>query len=40
LPTRDLYTAPVPPGGWTVPMPGDTRFTWEYDDAREKLLAL
>ncbi|MEV4253239.1 ferritin-like domain-containing protein [Spirillospora sp. NPDC049652] len=38
--THDLYTTPVEPSTRTVPMTGDTRFTWEYDDGREKLLAL
>ncbi|MFC4913070.1 ferritin-like domain-containing protein [Actinomadura gamaensis] len=38
--THDLYTTPVEPSTATVPMAGDTRFTWEYDDGREKLLAL
>ncbi|MCP2334845.1 ferritin-like domain-containing protein [Actinomadura rupiterrae] len=38
--THDLYTTPVEPSTATVPMSGDTRFTWEYDDGREKLLAL
>ena len=35
----------MPPGreyesGWANPMAGDTRFSWEYDGGREKLLAL
>jgi hypothetical protein len=38
--THDLYTDPVPSDSWTVPMTGDTRFTWEYDDGRDRLLAL
>ena len=25
---------------WDVPSSGDTRFTWEYDDGRDRLLAL
>jgi P-aminobenzoate N-oxygenase AurF len=38
--TRDLYTdAPQEPG-WAVPMAGHSRFTWEYDEGRERLLAL
>jgi hypothetical protein len=40
MPTRDLYTtAPAEPG-WQVPMAGNSRFTWEYDEGRERLLAL
>ncbi|WP_026415967.1 ferritin-like domain-containing protein [Actinomadura oligospora] len=38
--THDLYTTPVDPSIQAVPMTGDTRFTWEYDDGRDKLLAL
>ncbi|RFU40576.1 ferritin-like domain-containing protein [Actinomadura logoneensis] len=38
--THDLYTSPVEPSHRTVPMTGDTRFTWEYDDGRDRLLAL
>jgi hypothetical protein len=38
--THDLYTSPVQDATWNVPMTGDTRFTWEYDDGRDRLLAL
>ncbi len=38
--THRLYTAPVDKPTWDVPMSGDARFTWEYDEGREKLLAL
>ncbi|MQY06680.1 ferritin-like domain-containing protein [Actinomadura macrotermitis] len=38
--THDLYTDPVPTSTWDVPLAGDTRFTWEYDDGRDRLLAL
>ena len=38
--TYDKYTSPVERENWTVPMVGDSRFTWEYDDGRKKLLAL
>ncbi|OLT29448.1 aminobenzoate oxygenase [Actinomadura sp. CNU-125] len=38
--THDLYTAPVDTSTWDVPMTGDARFTWEYDDGRDRLLAL
>ncbi|MEV5705494.1 ferritin-like domain-containing protein [Actinoallomurus sp. NPDC052274] len=37
---RDRYTIPVPDGTWDVPAAGAARFTWEYDDARDRLLAL
>src|SRR5690606_28631386 len=38
--THDLYTEPVDTSTWDVPMIGDARFTWEYDDGRDRLLAL
>lgn len=38
--THDLYTEPVDKSTWQVPMTGDARFTWEYDDGRDRLLAL
>ena len=38
--TRDLYTRPVDDGEWAVPAHGAARFTWEYDDGRDRLLAL
>ena len=38
--TRDLYTTPVSEGIWTVPATGAARFTWDYDDGRDRLLAL
>ncbi|MBA9005761.1 MULTISPECIES: ferritin-like domain-containing protein [Thermomonospora] len=38
--THELYTAEAGRAPWTVPMTGDTRFTWEYDDGRDRLLAL
>lgn len=38
--THRLYSTPVAEDSWDVPMAGDARFTWEYDDGREKLLAL
>jgi P-aminobenzoate N-oxygenase AurF len=34
------YIRPVSPGTWDVPAAGATRFTWEYDDGRDRLLAL
>ncbi|MEU7132380.1 ferritin-like domain-containing protein [Streptomyces sp. NPDC046261] len=38
--TRELYT--TDPGGpvWEVPAGGAARFGWDYDDGRERLLAL
>jgi hypothetical protein len=38
--THDLYTEPVGKSTWNVPLAGDARFTWEYDDGRDRLLAL
>jgi len=38
--THDLYTAPVENDEWAVPASGAARFNWEYDDGRERLLAL
>ncbi|SEG84591.1 P-aminobenzoate N-oxygenase AurF [Thermomonospora echinospora] len=38
--THELYTAPVGEQTWDVPMTGDARFAWEYDDGRDRLLAL
>jgi hypothetical protein len=38
--THDLYTTPVEAPSWSVPLAGQTRFNWEYDDNREKLLSL
>ena len=38
--THPLYTVPVAEGTWTVPASGSARFNWEYDDGRERLLAL
>jgi hypothetical protein len=40
LSTNDLYTVPPEQPGWEVPMAGDSRFTWEYDDGRQRLLDL
>jgi P-aminobenzoate N-oxygenase AurF len=37
---RDRYTSPVPDGTWEVPVTGAARFTWEYDDSRDRLLSL
>jgi hypothetical protein len=38
--TYDHYTTPVAPGTWDIPAAGATRFSWEYDDGRERLLDL
>jgi hypothetical protein len=38
--TYDLYTTPVEPGTWDVPASGAARFSWEYDDGRQRLLDL
>ncbi|MEO3783842.1 ferritin-like domain-containing protein [Actinocorallia sp. B10E7] len=38
--THELYTTPVSRENWNVPLAGDTRFTWEYDEGRDKLLNL
>jgi hypothetical protein len=38
--TYDKYSSDVSRETWDLPMAGDTRFTWEYDDGRDKLLAL
>jgi para-aminobenzoate N-oxygenase AurF len=37
---RDRYTSPVPGGTWDIPTSGATRFNWEYDDGRDRLLSL
>lgn len=38
--THDLYITPAQTAPWEVPASGATRFTWEYDEGREKLLGL
>jgi hypothetical protein len=38
--TRGLYTTPVDAWSSTVPASGAARFAWDYDDGRERLLAL
>jgi len=40
LSTNDLYTVPPEQPGWDVPMAGASRFTWEYDEGRQRLLDL
>ncbi|NRQ39634.1 ferritin-like domain-containing protein [Nonomuraea sp. NN258] len=38
--THDLYTIPAELSTWNVEMAGQSRFTWEYDDGRDRMLAL
>jgi P-aminobenzoate N-oxygenase AurF len=38
--THDHYVAPVSTSTWDVPATGSTRFTWEYDEGRTRLLDL
>nr|WP_202513884.1 MULTISPECIES: ferritin-like domain-containing protein [unclassified Streptomyces] len=38
--THDLYTTAPDEPLWTVPATGAARFSWDYDDGRERLLAL
>jgi len=38
--TYDLYTTAVEPGTWDVPATGAARFSWEYEDGRQRLLDL
>src|ERR1022692_3739831 len=40
MPTHDLYTAAPADDGWRGSMAGAARFNWEYDDGRDRLLAL
>ncbi|WP_329364864.1 ferritin-like domain-containing protein [Streptomyces sp. NBC_00669] len=38
--TEGLYTQPPTEWTWQVPAQGAARFSWEYDDGRDRLLAL
>ncbi|MFJ3933103.1 ferritin-like domain-containing protein [Streptomyces sp. NPDC090029] len=38
--TQDRYTTPPDSMLWQVPADGAARFSWEYDDGRDRLLAL
>jgi hypothetical protein len=38
--THELYTIPVENAAWDIDMAGSARFNWEYDDGRDRLLAL
>jgi para-aminobenzoate N-oxygenase AurF len=38
--THDLYVKSPGTGEWEVPASGAARFSWDYDDGRDRLLAL
>jgi hypothetical protein len=38
--THRLYTLPAEDATWDVDMTGASRFTWEYDEGRDRLLSL
>ncbi|MEU6991902.1 ferritin-like domain-containing protein [Streptomyces sp. NPDC046465] len=38
--THELYTSPPADLNWQVPSASSARFSWEYDEGRERLLAL
>jgi hypothetical protein len=38
--SHEHYAIPADREPWAIPMAGATRFSWEYDDGRAKLLAL
>ncbi|MFG2604621.1 ferritin-like domain-containing protein [Streptomyces sp. NPDC048514] len=40
MPTRDLYADDAGDSPWQVAATGAARFSWEYDDGRDRLLAL
>ncbi|MGW3422563.1 ferritin-like domain-containing protein [Streptomyces phaeochromogenes] len=40
MPTYDLYAKDPGASLWQVPATGAARFSWEYDEGRERLLAL
>ncbi|MBB1254938.1 diiron oxygenase [Streptomyces alkaliterrae] len=40
MPTHELYAHDPGPHEWQVPATGAARFNWEYDDNRDRLLAL
>src|SRR4051812_4745487 len=40
MPTYDLYAMDAGEPHWQVPATGAARFSWEYDDGRDRLLAL
>ena len=38
--THDLYAIPAEHATWDLEMQGASRFTWDYDDGRDRLLSL
>src|ERR1700733_7462006 len=38
--THDHYVIPTSRETWDIPMAGNARFSWEYDEGRARLLAL
>jgi hypothetical protein len=38
--THELYTRPVEDDQWSVGLTGSARFSWEYGDGRDRMLAL
>ncbi|RCG29367.1 ferritin-like domain-containing protein [Sphaerisporangium album] len=38
--THEIYTIPAELSTWDVTMAGSSRFTWEYDEGRDRMLAL
>ncbi|MEU6597251.1 ferritin-like domain-containing protein [Streptomyces flaveolus] len=40
MPTHELYANDPGDSSWQVPAAGAARFSWEYDDGRDRLLAL
>lgn len=38
--THDLYAIPADMSAWEIPMNGNARFNWDYDDSRDQLLTL
>ncbi|WP_369214484.1 ferritin-like domain-containing protein [Streptomyces flavofungini] len=38
--THELYTKPVGEPNWQIPATGSARLSWEYDEGRDRLLAL
>ncbi|MEE1927600.1 ferritin-like domain-containing protein [Streptomyces sp. TRM 70351] len=40
MPTHDLYANKPDDPRWQVPATGSARFSWEYDEGRDRLLAL
>jgi uncharacterized protein YbaR (Trm112 family) len=40
MPTHDLYARNPGDSHWQIPASGAARFSWEYDDGRDRLLAL